>query len=916
MSRVVIRAIHPVGLHGFTAGQLGLSDLAEGMNVVYAPNATGKSTLARAVGILLNPARCDEGASVAGEVQLDGVVSPRNVRRKDLPLEGVPERVEDYSLDIVRLLQGFREKGDAALLGRLVGNGLNLDPGRRPRFTTPQEVRRAREQRDTLFRARAEKSALAQLEDRIPELERRLDECTAAEEAIGALKGVLDQRGLRRALDQLRGRTEELISRYPGVERQTEGASEAVAGQLQAFRQAAAAERIAAAALLEVHPDGALPQTPLSLSDRERLRSAVTAVYSALELCAQEEAHLAREQARACGARDTVLRLFPADDPTELPLPTGEDLDRLRECASEQDRVREAQARQAGFAQALAEWREASGEPDHRVSDLELSHAAHDLCEWLSTPPATARAFPLAEAAAVIAVAVLVVAVVSDAPTRLAVAALMVLCIAGALCLLRMRKPDGRKDPDSHLRKLLEGVNGEASVTPEAVATALTRVLEYRAHREAGRTLASLAGQPLPESTWLEAAAHLRIRSSDPYRLSSLCESLRRYFQARDGVAEHTSLFDSARGRLEAARRQVSAVLSSYGFPVTREAPETDYTAFLAWFERSDALRQAQRNSGDAVSRLTELLDTYGVPPGANPEIRCRNLQQREPASSQYRRLASEIEGAQRDLHLLRVDLALAADAYHSVTASEAPAAIRDDWPPDEELARARHLLEERLARRETWRQSLADLRAALAQGEASTGVARAEAAYGTTLSTVELRWGELVRQDVRHRVRSVVADRLRRVALPEIVTRANELLERFSGHRYRLRLGTSTDEGLGVLRVWDRERDSEQRFAELSTGTKVHVALALRIGLLQEHERAANGGTRQFPLLADEALAVSDTQASEAVAQVLLEVSRDRQVILFTNQLEDVRLLQRLEPEVAIHALSGSLARCGSSAP
>jgi uncharacterized protein YhaN len=55
------------------------------------------------------------------------------------------------------------------------------------------------------------------------------------------------------------------------------------------------------------------------------------------------------------------------------------------------------------------------------------------------------------------------------------------------------------------------------------------------------------------------------------------------------------------------------------------------------------------------------------------------------------------------------------------------------------------------------------------------------------------------------------------------------------------------------------------------------------------------------FPLVADEAMAVSDPESSEAIALALAELSAERQVIVFTNQHEDVALLKRLKPGVQV---------------
>ena len=152
-----------------------------------------------------------------------------------------------------------------------------------------------------------------------------------------------------------------------------------------------------------------------------------------------------------------------------------------------------------------------------------------------------------------------------------------------------------------------------------------------------------------------------------------------------------------------------------------------------------------------------------------------------------------------------------------------------------------------------------------------------------------------MVREAVRARLHTALAERLRREDVPPIVRAANAHLERFSRGRYRLELAASEAEGLGTLVVYDAERGKEQRFNALSTGTKVHAVFALRLGLIDEHERQGNGGTLRFPLVADEAMAVSDPEASAAIAQALVDVAETRQVIVFTNAPEDLTILGSL---------------------
>ena len=86
------------------------------------------------------------------------------------------------------------------------------------------------------------------------------------------------------------------------------------------------------------------------------------------------------------------------------------------------------------------------------------------------------------------------------------------------------------------------------------------------------------------------------------------------------------------------------------------------------------------------------------------------------------------------------------------------------------------------------------------------------------------------------------------------------------------------------MLVVRDKNRQL-QDFAQLSTGTKVHAVIAVRLAVIRSQEDKAaerTGATIRFPLIADEALAVSDPECSQEIAHTLASIAEERQVIVF----------------------------------
>ena len=67
------RSIEIRRMPGFQRGELALPDLCAGINVIYGPNASGKTTLCRAIHRLLRPADPGGGdVSLRASLQLDG----------------------------------------------------------------------------------------------------------------------------------------------------------------------------------------------------------------------------------------------------------------------------------------------------------------------------------------------------------------------------------------------------------------------------------------------------------------------------------------------------------------------------------------------------------------------------------------------------------------------------------------------------------------------------------------------------------------------------------------------------------------------------------------------------------------------------------------------------------------------------
>lgn len=127
----------------------------------------------------------------------------------------------------------------------------------------------------------------------------------------------------------------------------------------------------------------------------------------------------------------------------------------------------------------------------------------------------------------------------------------------------------------------------------------------------------------------------------------------------------------------------------------------------------------------------------------------------------------------------------------------------------------------------------------------------------------------------------------------PRVVREAGALLRSMTGGRHRL---TLSPEGELAVEEEDLRRRPEGTW---SSGLADQVYLALRLGLAREFGRHRE----PLPLLLDDVHLRFDPRRRQGLIRVLLEVSRDQQVLFFTSHPEVVELFRRqarsLEPPV-----------------
>ncbi|AKS40922.1 hypothetical protein [Wenzhouxiangella marina] len=115
----------------------------------------------------------------------------------------------------------------------------------------------------------------------------------------------------------------------------------------------------------------------------------------------------------------------------------------------------------------------------------------------------------------------------------------------------------------------------------------------------------------------------------------------------------------------------------------------------------------------------------------------------------------------------------------------------------------------------------------------------------------------------------------------PAALSRSAEWFGRFTHHRYRLRF---RDKAFHAL---DTQDGRERSIAELSTGTRVQLLLAVRLAWIERLESQAE----PLPVFMDEVLTTTDPDRYRSIVESVQDIVRgDRQMVYLTAQSDDAQ--------------------------
>lgn len=869
MSRLVLHQLHARRLHGFRSRDRCLiTGLGAGLNIVYAPNRAGKSTLALAYRLLigddLHKYRADGIAATwsGGEGEQEAVVE-FGLRRHAPTQAALPMR---YVLDLQDLVGGLSKQDKDATVQALAGN-VKI-PDLRP---VGRGLRRGLED------LQKGNQNLREIERKAKEVEAHRRELHEVEISIERTMGAdTDARWMR--VRQMQLQLARMDGDHPGVESQSADALNYLDDYLSGLAKSKIEVEEVRRKLDAVAP---VPgQTAPGLL-RESDKSSIAAFLADYEKAITEGQHLTQELEGVRGALGVATEQLTTKIEADTVVPSAA---RFVDMA---DRARTLRCERLAYGRAL---QTAATRQEELMAALPATEAPDQTRQSLIsllTPPPT-RPFP--------AVAVLLLlglgGVASLLAALFAFSQAMVVMVAGiaaallvltALVLIRHSAAGAEKaapadaiDPAVLLDKWVGLVRkDEEKKALERTWNFVEAWLRGKADTGPG------ADETEIEKAWTQwrEAAGLPTEAT-PYHLAVLFE---RWQKTQDLARQAAALEAKAKEWDEAAaaaREKLTGLLQQYNWTCRSEgSPGAEVNAFREWFVHTQALREAEARQRSIEQRVEELLDRNGVP-GGDLSIRQSILREREAVSRTRREWDNRFKNELHELQVGEIDeerIAKAVDRWSeggTVDLSSAIGLALEAARGFQELRDRRNVLE-----------------TSLRNFERETGMAEARLEYDRALAQLVIDGEAAQANAVWNTLIGAVREHVIRDSAPELLAAANAKLERVDA-ALTLRLAPPefdpAKEELGLLLIDDRKNGRiGQRFSELATSTKVNAVLAIRLALIQASEQGV-----AYPVFADELMAVADETTRKGIAYLLRAEAADRQVIVLTNQAEDAHAL------------------------
>ncbi len=908
-----------------------LDDFVPGVNLVYGPNASGKTSTARAIEAVLWPAAdATHRLSVSARYsigQSEFVVAldaghlgvQRNGAESRPPELPAPEFRQRYKLSLHELLLATdRTDQFADEIARQSAGGYDFTAAAdalgflsKP-STAASEGRALEAARKDLKEAQDDQAALHRDASGLEELEARSKaaSCAGAQEQV--LAKAIDYAHKIAVLDQTRAR----FAKYPAVLQHVHGDEIEKLEQLDARLDTASktemeeAERVAAAveAAALALPGGpiapqavlVLKETAMALADAERC--VAVCERRVQEVCARLEA--AR---RAIGGTPTNEKLEAID---------GDSFGDLADFALRADQL------QAAYAAAEAEERlAAEGEEGRPAVKLDVvNNGMRLLVQWLSEadPQQTGAERPSSDLLMWVLACLAGVGSLAAAVTWHPVAGVgLLLALAIAVLLHRQKPVADSARPRRERDYAALGIEPPRSWSTAHVIEALDRLEQLAADIRVADRRAQWAEDARRKRQGLDDKRSVLDRDrvalaqrlgvapdADAHRLSWIGQHVSHWFDAfqelRGAEAERVS------ARAQLARAQTNTVCAAAAVRLSAPAHAAEALGLAASVEqcvqKHDAAVQRQK---DAVHRQREAAAARVHNQAAIDAVfdSCECDRGNMDALKAFCADRSSYVETFEAVRLAEHDCDSAQHVLESDGLYEPTLATTDVIELNGKRAAAAALASEheRLMTKSTRLRALVDQ--AKQQCEVEPALAR-QATAEEALRTARRRdLDALIGGALVKHVQRATRDHQR----PRVFHRSRELFSAITRGRYQLEFEEPEVGGDAGFRALDTRTRRGHALDELSSATRVQLLLAVRIAFVESQENGV-----KLPLLFDETLGNSDDHRAAAIIDAVITLAEGgRQVFYFTAQRDELaKWMSALDARAASHTVLDLAAR------
>ena len=924
---------------GFTRGGFEVDGLCDGVNVVYGPNASGKTTLGSAIRRLLRPRdRTDDHDSLRARVELGeaqfvldyeaGRVTyqPHN---KAAPAECpvlAPAEIGDRNL--LALEDLIRSEEDRDLAGEIVKElaggydvaqarselGFADRPPRKGKTAKEHEAakRKSRELLNRQGELLAEEETLAALKSEKTGAQKAQTELVWLDKASKYIEAKERQEAAGLRLDRFPREVAEVTARdVAELDRLKKSLAEARRRQRSEHDKRDEARRNQEESAL---PAGGLPSgaiVSLQLKSR-RLMGMSDDLRHRKELAGQATAEL-DEARRSVGPH--------------LDLPRAKNLDAgsVEDLFQFAHRVENFRA-EKNAARELGGWLRTDGDPRHGepgdvdtpdvgTLDVDTLEEAIVLLErWLGADGSGVSGASRREGALLIAGGALaLLSVVLSVVLMAAVSWWWSLAMGAVAAMIgwtiwSRKQPGASDNRQEEIFRQYEslGVEGPASWSGATVRPHIRQLRRLRDEAALAREKAARFGGLRDRMTRLEeqertldSEKRLWIErlgvDVDPYvsesSLALLAANLERFQKARHRLTGAEATVTEVTGGLAALLEEINQAMSAYAIE-----PAEDADRVAAGIEDLDRRQQAyqlaqktvlhsekvladlDRTIEEETSRQAALFDRVGLSP--EDEQRLRELARIRPEYDEAERKCRDADAVFRSAE------AALADRPDLIERSAETLATRE--------AECRQSAE----RLETIGEEIGKIEEAIATAKQSTDLEKILAHQEQCAEALKRERDRDHDAVAGHVLADFVARQQRDTEQPGILRRARELFTKITRGRYELHVHESDR---AEFRALETSRREGLGLDELSSGTRLQLLLAVRVAYVERQEQGI-----KVPLILDETLGNSDEQRAEQIIDAVIEICREgRQVFYFTAQQDELnkwRTMRRHGADVAYH--------------